>query len=215
MPDLIRTVLIYGCLSQCPIFSASSNTRRCMQPASALRQGHQFTSVGLLHWRGKRRRQPKWEVWSPLTQPRKQILLPVINRAAHTGAGVPGWRAGACTFIKVSYSGLLPPSSLVTWRNLLGWGQEVILAAHYLKPARPWAAASESSVNGAKLRVAHFCEVIYCCCSLGTELRPSNSFFLRLQAGLEEVPAARARLMPFSLSNSTPRSWKKCPCEDI
>lgn len=108
MPDLIRTVLIYSCLSQCPIFSASSITRRCMQPASTLRQGHWFTSVGSLHWRAKRRMQLKWEVWSPLTQLRKHILT-VINGAAHTSAGVPGWLVGACTFIKVAHSGLLPP----------------------------------------------------------------------------------------------------------
>lgn len=110
MPDLIRTVLIYGCLSQCPIFSASSITRRCTQPASVLRQGHRFTMVGSLHRRGKRRRQLKWEVWSPLTQLRKHILPTVINRAAHASAGVPGWLVGACTFIKVSHSDLLPPS---------------------------------------------------------------------------------------------------------
>lgn len=57
MPDLIGTVLIYGCLSQCPIFSASSIRRRYMQPTSALCQGCWFTRVDWVLRGGKKRRE--------------------------------------------------------------------------------------------------------------------------------------------------------------
>lgn len=83
-----------------------------MQPAPVRRQGHRFTTVGWLHWRGKRRRQLKLEVWSPLTKLREHILLAVINGVARTGAGMPGCLMWACTFIKVSHSGLLLPLPL-------------------------------------------------------------------------------------------------------